>query len=88
MKILDLLDLSCVDVNVSAKSKDGCIKQAVAMLGKSGKISDLDIFEKGVFEREKLSTTGVGNFIAIPHCKSDCVKEPALAAMIIKDGVD
>lgn len=30
MKILDLLDLSCVDVNVDAKSKDGCIKQAVA----------------------------------------------------------
>lgn len=70
------------------KVKMAVLNKQLQMLGKSGKISDIDIFEKGVFEREKLSTTGVGNFIAIPHCKSDSVKEPALAAMIIKDGVD
>ena len=31
---------------------------------------------------------GIGEGIAIPHCKSDAVSRPGLAAMVIKDGVD
>ena len=37
---------------------------------------------------EKEGTTGIGEGIAIPHCKSDAVSRPGLAAMVIKDGVD
>jgi PTS system fructose-specific IIC component len=41
-----------------------------------------------VYAREEESTTGVGEGIAIPHGKGDCVDKPGLAAMVIKDGVD
>ena len=39
-------------------------------------------------QERKESTTGIGEGIAIPHCKSAAVKKPGLSAMVLKDGVD
>lgn len=88
MKITDLLTLDTVELDAKAKDKTDIIKQAVQLIGKSGAIADLDTYEKGIFKREEQSSTGVGEGIAIPHCKSEVVKKPQLAAMVIKDGVD
>ena len=55
---------------------------------KAGKIRDVETYRKGVFAREEEGTTGIGEGIAIPHCKSDAVKAPGLAAMVVKDGVE
>ena len=60
----------------------------VDLMYKSEKISDKEIYKIGVFQREELGTTGVGEGIAIPHAKSDAVIKPGLAAMVIKDGTD
>ncbi len=88
MKITDLLSEKTISTTVAAASKEDVIKQAVALIAKSGAISDIDVYEKGVFKREEESTTGIGEGIAIPHCKSDVVSKPALAAMVIPNGVD
>ena len=64
------------------------IKQAVALISKSGAIGDVAVYEKGIFKREEESTTGIGEGLAIPHCKNDCVTKPALAAMVIPGGVE
>lgn len=57
-------------------------------MAKSGKIKDIDVYRKGVYAREEESTTGIGEGIAIPHCKSDAVIRPGLAAMVVPNGVD
>ncbi len=88
MKITDLLSEKTVSIGVKASSKEDVIKQAVQLIAKSGAINDVAVYEKGVFKREEESTTGIGEGIAIPHCKSDVVSKPALAAMVIPDGVD
>ncbi len=88
MRITDLLSAKTVLIGAKASSKEDVIKQAVQLIAKSGVISDVDVYEKGVFKREEESTTGIGEGIAIPHCKSDVVKAPALAAMVIPEGVD
>ena len=88
MKITDLLSEKTVSIDVKASSKEDVIKQAVALIAKSGAIGDVAVYEKGVFKREEESTTGIGEGIAIPHCKNDVVKKPALAAMVIPEGVD
>ena len=41
----------------------------------------------GVYKREGESTTGIGEGIAIPHCKSDAVIKPGLAALVIPEMV-
>lgn len=88
MKITDLLSLKTLQINSEATSKEEAIEKAVALIAKSGNINDVEVYKKGVFLREKESTTGIGEGIAIPHCKSDSVTRPTLAAMIFKDGVD
>ena len=41
-----------------------------------------------MYDRESEGTTGIGEGIAIPHCKSQAVREPGLAAMVVPDGVE
>ena len=88
MRITDLLSEKTIALNVQAASKEDVIKQAVKLISASGAIKDVAVYEKGVFKREEESTTGIGEGIAIPHCKSDVVAKPALAAMVIPEGVD
>ncbi len=88
MKITDLLSIETIDINAAATNKNDVIEKAVALITKSGAISDVETYKKGVYHREEESTTGIGEGIAIPHCKSSVVTKPALAAMVLKDGVD
>jgi len=55
---------------------------------KSGRIADREEYKKGILAREEMSSTAVGEGIAIPHAKSTAVKAPSLAAMTVPDGVD
>ena len=88
MKIRELLAVESIELNGKADTKQEALEKAVALMVKSGKISDINIYRKGVYAREEESTTGIGDGIAIPHCKSEAVKKPGLAAMVIPEGVD
>lgn len=88
MKIRDLLAVESIDLNGKVTGKDEALDAMVALMAKSGKINDVEKYRKGVYAREEEGTTGIGEGIAIPHCKSDAVSKPGLAAMVIKDGVD
>ncbi len=43
----------------------------------AGKVSSYEDYLQGVKDRELEFETGMGNGIAIPHCKRGCVKEAA-----------
>ncbi len=88
MRITELLRPESIDLNAAPKDKNDTIRQAVALMAKSGNISNIEAYTKQVMAREEESTTGVGEGIAIPHGKCDAVTRPGLAAMIIRDGVD
>lgn len=88
MRIMDLLDRKSIDLNGQPKTKDEAILQMGELMAKSGKLNDTKAYTDGLFEREKESTTAVGEGIAIPHYKGDAVNAPGLAAMVIRDGVD
>ena len=88
MRIRDLLAPESIQLNGSATGKEDVLNQMVSLMVKSGKITDEETYRKGVFAREEESTTGIGEGIAIPHCKSAAVKKPGLSAMVLKYGVD
>ena len=88
MRIRDLLAAESIELNGSAAGKQDVLNKMVDLMAKSGKIRDVETYRKGVFAREEEGTTGIGEGIAIPHCKSDAVKAPGLAAMVVKDGVE
>ena len=88
MKIIELLDKKSISLEAAPKSKSEALDLAIDLMAESGKIKDKEAYKKLVYAREEESTTGVGEGIAIPHGKGDCVDKPGLAAMVIKDGVD
>lgn len=88
MRIVDLLNKDSIMLNAVPKSKSEAIDMLVDLQVKSGKISDREAYKKGIIAREEMSSTAVGEGIAIPHAKSTAVNEPSLAAMTVPDGVD
>ncbi len=88
MKIRDLLAVESIQLSGTAAGKQEALDKMVDLMAKSGKINDVETYRKGVYAREEESTTGIGEGIAIPHCKSDAVDRPGLAAMVLPDGVD
>lgn len=88
MRIIDLLDEKSIMLDAKVYSKQETLDTAVDLMVKSGKIADREKYRKGVYAREEEGTTGIGEGIAIPHCKSDAVRKPGLAAMVVPDGVD
>ena len=88
MRITDLLDIRSIALDAAPKSKQETLDAAVALMVKSGKITDEDAYRAQVYAREEESTTGIGEGIAIPHGKCAAVNKPGLAAMVIPNGVD
>lgn len=88
MKITDLLNKESILLNGSPKCKSEAIDMLVDLQMNSGKIENKEIYKKGILAREEISSTAVGEGIAIPHAKSETVKEPSLSAMTVPDGVD
>lgn len=88
MRITELLSRESIALQASPANKKEALEQAIALMEKSGKISDREEYTRQVFAREEESTTGIGEGIAIPHGKCDGVKAPGLAAMVIPEGVD
>lgn len=88
MKINDLLKKVSIDVDASVNNKDEAIDHLVDLMDKQGNLEDKEVYKQGIYAREELSTTGIGEGIAIPHAQNETVKTPGLAAMIVKEGVD
>ncbi len=88
MKITDLLNIKSIAINPKVNSKNEAIDKLVDLMDASGNLNDKNEYKKAVLAREELSTTGIGDGIAIPHAKTKAVKNAGLAAMIVNEGVD
>lgn len=88
MKIIDLLDDRSILLDGRVADKKAALDQMVELMDASGKLRDKETYRQGLYAREQEGSTGIGEGIAIPHCKSDAVIKPGLAAMVVKDGVE
>lgn len=88
MRIVDLLNEKSILLGAEPASKTEAIDTLIELQVKGGRIADAEEYRKGILAREALSSTAVGEGIAIPHAKSEAVKAPSLAAMTVPSGVD
>ncbi|WKF85818.1 PTS sugar transporter subunit IIA [Lacticaseibacillus pantheris] len=65
-------------IGLKAKTQFEAISQLSKVLERNGNISDAEAFTKDVLARESMTTTGIGNNIAIPHGKSASVTNASL----------
>lgn len=78
MHIEDLIKEENVLLDFDADTKEEAIQQLAKTLFKHHKIDDLDGFLKDIYERESITSTGIGFGIAIPHAKSSHVIIPSV----------
>ena len=88
MKITDLLSIDSIEIGSSYKDKDELLKNAVKLMCRSGIINNEKEYLNRVLKREKESTTGVGNGIAIPHGRCKAVDKAGLAAIVLNKPVE
>ena len=78
-----------VRLNVTVSTKEEAIRLAGELLVRNGYVKATYI--DSMLEREKLTTTFMGNFIAIPHGTDESKKEvleSGISLLQIPDGVD
>ncbi|MER2226260.1 MAG: fructose PTS transporter subunit IIA [Carnobacterium sp.] len=87
MEVKNIVDLKTIKTNMQAKTKDEALKELTELLVQNGYITDVDGFMKDIYAREAEGQTGIGNYIAIPHGKSDFVKKIGVAIGIIEEEI-
>ncbi|MGG7076386.1 PTS fructose transporter subunit IIABC [Clostridium sardiniense] len=88
MRITDLLKEQGIELNAKVSNKAEAIDKLVDLMDKAGNLSNKEEYKEAVLKREELSTTGIGDGIAIPHGKSKAVKKAGLSSIVVKDGLD
>jgi len=74
-EILDPVHVMLLDTD----SKDTALQTMLDQLGESGTIKDKDAVAEGIFQREKLMSTGIGLGIGIPHVRMDGIDSLLMA---------
>lgn len=88
MKIATILQENLINLNLQSTEKMAAIQELVALVAAAKEITDKDEFLKTIIEREELETTGIGEGIAIPHGRTDTIKELVIAFGRSETGVD
>lgn len=87
MNVKDIVDLNTVKTNMIARTKEEALYELANELLANSYISDIEGFIKDIYARETEGQTGIGNYIAIPHGKSDFVDKIGVAIGISKEEI-
>lgn len=88
MKVSDLLKPEFVIPDVKGVSKEDVINELIDLFKNDSKVEDIEKVRAAVLDREKIMSTGVGKGFAIPHGKTNAVKDIIGAFGKINEGID
>jgi len=76
--LTEILDESCVLLDMTATSKSAAIDSLVDVLVKAEVVTDRDRMIEDIVRREQVMSTGIGGGIAVPHAQSQGATRLAL----------
>lgn len=88
MNLKDLLSAEVIKIPLESDEKFQIIEEMVDMLNDAGRLENKEMVLNAVLERERVMSTGMGDGVAIPHAKTDGVKELVAAFGITKQNID
>ena len=90
IRLAKMLDRECIILDLRASRKKDAIEELLTILKENGKTGSIDISSvlDDMMEREKSSSTGIGNGIAIPHKLLPGISETAIAFGRKKGGIN
>lgn len=88
MKISDLLIKERINLNLQSRDKKSVIREIAKLHDNTGVLTDYEGYVGALNAREEQSSTALEEGIAIPHAKTEYVKQPALAMGRSTEGID
>lgn len=85
---VDVFDKNVIKIVDKKNTRDEAIDDLIDQLDKNDYITDKKELKDTVLKREAEATTAIGMHVAIPHAKSSAVKQPVVAVMNNKHGID
>ncbi|MGW7830182.1 PTS fructose transporter subunit IIABC [Staphylococcus xylosus] len=85
---VDVFDKNVIKIVDKKNTRDEAIDDLIDQLDKNDYITDKKELKDAVLKREAEATTAIGMHVAIPHAKSSAVKQPVVAVMNNKHGID
>jgi Kef-type K+ transport system membrane component KefB/mannitol/fructose-specific phosphotransferase system IIA component (Ntr-type) len=86
--VLSLVDPELITLDLQGESKEAVLTEMVDLLASRGKILNRNQALADVFQRETSMSTGMEHGVALPHGKSDGVKDICAAVGIKREGID
>lgn len=77
-----------VKKDLVVEDKLDALKTIAKIAQDEGMIADYRLFLRGLIQRENLLSTGIGDFIAIPHCKCEDIKEVFIIICTLKNKIE
>lgn len=77
--VSELLDARTIKLELEARKKNEALQELIELLHRAGKIQDPEAALAGLIAREKLTSTGIGSGIAIPHLLAEQAEETVMA---------
>jgi fructose-specific phosphotransferase system IIA component len=75
MKVFELLKEEFILTEFKSTEKEDAINELIDLYKNDDKVTDIEQVRKSVLDREKIMSTGVGKGFAIPHGKTNAVKD-------------
>jgi PTS system nitrogen regulatory IIA component len=90
MQIMDFLSKKAITMDIKSTKKEDVLRELVDALINAGEIEKRhrNKLVEALMNRESLGSTAIGQGIAIPHAKSDCVEKLVAAFGLSRKGVD
>jgi len=83
----NLITKELIVLDLDLSSKEDVIKEMARVIEGQGRLYDYNNYVKQVFEREKNFSTAIGFEVAIPHGKTDSIKNASLAFARLKNEI-
>jgi PTS system nitrogen regulatory IIA component len=88
MALIDLISPEVVKIPLRGETKPEIIRELLSVLVAAGRVSDSEAAYDALLAREALGSTGLESGIAVPHAKTNAVKDLTIAIGIAPGGVD
>lgn len=88
MTVSDYLRGDRILLDLAATTRADAVAELAEVVSDADEITDFEEYLSDVWERERLTTTGIGHGIALPHARSDAVDKLFLALGRSQQGID
>ncbi len=74
MKLCEMLQENCMNLGLGSSENEGVLKEMVNTVELDGMVANRTALVDALWERERLGSTAIGYGIAIPHARTDAVR--------------